>query len=64
MQKFTNEEKAKLYNDMLFKYQRLQEEVRRIKAENFELSAENQRRVMQLESQMKKIFNDTHRLYN
>ena len=64
MQKFTNEEKAKLYNDMIFKYQRLQEEVRRIKAENFELSAENQKKVNFLELQMKKIYNDSQRLYN
>ena len=64
MQKFTNQEKAKLYNDLLFKYQRIQEEVRRIKAENFELSAENQKRVNFLEEQMRRIYNDTQKLYN
>ena len=31
-QHLTQQEKAKLYEDMLFRYQRLQEEVRQIKA--------------------------------
>lgn len=64
MANLTNAEKAQLYNDLLLRYTRLQEEVRRIKAESFELSAENQKKVMQLESMMKRIFNDTQRLYN
>lgn len=64
MSNLTNAEKALLYNDLLLKYTRLQEEVRRIKAENFELSAEDQKKVFQLESMMKRIFNDTQRLYN
>jgi hypothetical protein len=49
---------------MLFQYQRLQEEARRIKAESFEITPENQRKVNQIEAQMKKIFNDTKRLYS
>jgi len=64
MPNLTNAEKAQLYNDMLLRYTRLQEEIRRIKADNFELKAEDQKKVNLLESQMKKIFNDTQRLYN
>lgn len=59
----TNEEKAGLYNQMLFQYQRLQEQVRLIKAENLELNANQIREVQRLEAQMKKIFEDTQRLY-
>lgn len=59
----TNEEKAKLYNQMLFQYQRLQEQVRLIKAENLELNEKQIKQIQVLEAQMKKIFNDTQRLY-
>jgi hypothetical protein len=64
MANLTNNEKAQLYNQLLFKYQRLQEEARRIKAESFELSEDQIRKVNQIETQMKKIFNDTQRLYS
>jgi len=62
-QHLTADEKAKLYNDMLFRYQRLQEEVRLIKAKNFEVSDEDQRKINQLESIMKRLFNDTEKLF-
>jgi hypothetical protein len=62
-QHLTQQEKAKLYEDMLFRYQRLQEEVRLIKAKNFEVSDEDQRKINQLELIMKKLFNDTERLF-
>jgi hypothetical protein len=64
MANLTNNEKAQLYNQLLFKYQRLQEEARRIRAESFELSEDQIRKVNQIESQMRKIFNDTQRLYS
>lgn len=64
MQKqLSNQEKAKIYNQMLFQYQRLQEQVRLIKAENIDLNESQMREVQRLEAQMKKIFNDTQRLY-
>ena len=62
-QHLTQQEKAKLYEDMLFRYQRLQEEVRLIKAKNFEVSDEDQRKINQLELIMKKLFNDTEKLF-
>jgi hypothetical protein len=63
MANLTQEEKARLYNDMLMRYQRLQEEVRQIKAANFEVSDKDQVRINQLEATMKRLFNDTQKLY-
>jgi hypothetical protein len=59
----TADEKAKLYNDMLFRYQRLQEQVRLIKAKSFEVSDADQRLINELESKMKRLYNDTQRLF-
>jgi hypothetical protein len=59
----TNEQKAKLYNDLLFKYQKLQEEIRQIRAKNFEVSDDDQKRITFLEGVMKRVYNDTQRLY-
>ena len=63
MANLTQEEKARLYNDMLMRYQRLQEEVRQIKAANFEVSDKDQVRINQLEATMKRLFNETQKLY-
>jgi hypothetical protein len=63
MARLTQEEKARLYNDMLFRYQKLQEEVRQIKAANFEVSDKDQERINQIELTMKRLFNDTQKLY-
>jgi hypothetical protein len=64
MANLTNNEKAQLYNQLLFKYQRLQEQIRSIRAESFDPSAEDIRKINQLEAQMKRIYNDTQRLYS
>jgi hypothetical protein len=64
MRQFNNEEKAQIYNQLLFQYQRLQEQVRQIKANNFNLNEQEQRKVDELEGQMKRIYMDTQRLYN
>lgn len=63
MQNLSNEQKAKMYNQLLFKYQRLQEQVRQIKAEDINLSENNQRKIDSLEKEMKIIYNQTQRLY-
>jgi len=63
MANLTNEEKAKLYNDMLFRYQRLSEEIRQIKAKSFEVSFEDQKKINLLEAKMKQLYNDSERLY-
>ena len=62
-QHLTQQEKAKLYDDMLLRYQRLQEQVREIKAKNFEVSDEDQRQINIIESSMKRLYNDTQKLF-
>ena len=62
-QHLTQQEKAKLYEDMLFRYQRLQEEVRQIKAKNFEVSLEDQKQINMIEETMRKLYNDTQKLF-
>jgi hypothetical protein len=62
-QHLNQQEKAKLYDDMILRYQRLQEEVRLIKAKNFEVSDEDQRKINVIESTMKKLYNDTQKLF-
>jgi hypothetical protein len=63
MQRLTNEQKADLYNKYLFQYQRIQEQIREIKAKNFEVSEKDQKEIDRLEIVAKKIFNETSRLY-
>jgi len=63
MSKLTNEEKAKIYNDLLFKFQKTQEQIRLIKANNFELSENDAKKVQMLESHLRDIYNQTQRLY-
>jgi hypothetical protein len=62
-QHLTQQEKVKLYDDMLLRYQRLQEQVRLIKAKSFEVSDEDQRQINILESTMKRLYNDTQKLF-
>ena len=62
-QHLTQQEKAKLYDDMLLRYQRLQEQVRLLKATSFEVSDEDQRQINIIESSMKKLYNDTQKLF-
>ena len=59
----TNDEKAKLYNDMLFRYERMSEQIRQIKAKNFEVSLEDQKQINLLEENMRRLYLDTQRLY-
>ena len=63
MAHLTNDEKAKLYNDMLFRYQRMSEQIRQIKAKSFDVSLEDQKEMNLLEGKMKQLYNDTQRLY-
>lgn len=61
--RLTNDQKAKLYNEMIFRYQRISEQIRQIKAKNFEVSESDQRTINQLESEMKRIYNDSQKLF-
>ena len=62
-QHLTQQEKAKLYDDMLLRYQRLQEQVRLIKAKSFEVSDEDQKQINIIEASMKKLYSDTQKLF-
>jgi hypothetical protein len=59
----TNDQKAKIYDQMIFRYQRLSEEIRQIKAKNFEVSDKDQQKINELEKQMKIIYSDSQRLF-
>jgi hypothetical protein len=63
MQNLTNEQKAQAYNNLLHQYQRLQEQVRAIRAEDLNVSESNQKRIDQLEYMMKQVYQQTERLY-
>jgi predicted DNA-binding WGR domain protein len=41
----------------------MQEEVRQIKAENFEVSDADQQKINLIEAKMKRLFNDSQKLY-
>ena len=62
-QHLTQQEKAVLYDNMLLRYQRLQEQVRLLKAKSFEVSDEDQKQINIIESAMKKLYNDTQKLF-
>ena len=63
MQHLTNEQKAQMYNNLLHQYQRLQEQVRQIKAEEVNVSDANQRKINELELMMKRVYSQTEKLY-
>lgn len=63
MRHLTNDEKAKLYDNLLNRFQRLQEEIRLIKSKNFELSAEDSRKVIVLEQDMRRVYNQAQKLF-
>jgi hypothetical protein len=63
MQRLTNDQKAQAYNKLLFQFQRLQEEVRLIQAENIEVSPQDQRKIDQLKREMKRLEMETKKLY-
>lgn len=63
MQRLTNDQKAKIYDKLLVQFQRVHEEIRQIKAKNFEVSEEDQKRITVLEQLAKKIYDDTRRLF-
>jgi hypothetical protein len=59
----TTEQKAAEYNRLLHQYQRLQEEVRLIKAENVNISDSDQLKISRLEDLMRQVYSQTERLY-
>jgi hypothetical protein len=63
MQNSPNDQKAQMYNKLLFQFQRLQEQVRLIKAENINVTDDDQKKINELEKQMKQVYNQTQRLF-
>ena len=63
MQKLNNDQKAQMYNKLLFQFQKLQEQVRQIKAETFEVSDKDQLKINEIEKQMRVIYNQTQKLF-
>jgi hypothetical protein len=63
MPNLNNDQKAEMYNKLLFQFQRLQEQVRLIKAENVEISQQDQQKINLLEKQMRQLYNQTQRLF-
>ena len=62
-QHLTQDEKARLYDNLLLRYQRLQEEVRLIQAKSFEVSFDDQKKINQIEETMRRLYNDTQKLF-
>jgi hypothetical protein len=63
MQRLTNEQKAQAYNKLLFQFQRLQEQIRLIQAENIEVSPQDQIKIDQMKKEMKRLEMETKKLY-
>jgi hypothetical protein len=59
----SSEQKARIYNDLLFRYQRLQEEVRLIKSQSINISEQDQRKIDQIEMEMRQVYSQTEKLY-
>jgi cytochrome c-type biogenesis protein CcmH/NrfF len=59
----TSEQKAAEYNRLLHQYQRIQEEVRLIKAQNVNVSDSDQIKINRLEDLMRQVYSQTERLY-
>ena len=59
----TTEQKAAEYNRLLHQYQRLQEEVRLIKAQNVNVTDSDQLKISRLEDLMRQVYSQTERLY-
>lgn len=62
-QNLSNNQKAEIYNKLLRQYERLQEQVRLIKSEDINISPQNQKKIEFLEHEMKRVFNETKKLY-
>lgn len=58
-----NDEKAKIYDNLIYHYQKLQEEIRQIKAKNFDVSERDQQTINELENKMRYVYNQAQRLF-
>jgi glutamate mutase epsilon subunit len=60
----TNDQKAALYDEGIRRYNLVEEEIRQIKAKNFDVSDTDMKKIFQLEEKKKFIFNQTQKLHN
>ena len=58
-----NEQKAQAYNNLLFQHGRVSEQIRLIKADNFELNENDLKQIKALEMQQQKIMSEVSRLF-
>ena len=58
-----NEAKAQAYNTLVFQYSRLEEQIRQIKAENFELSKQDVEKIGRIQFEQQKIMNQVKKLF-
>jgi hypothetical protein len=59
----TNQQKASLYDEGIRRYNLVEEEIRQIKAKNFEVSDSDRQIIERLERKKKEIFNRTQTLH-
>jgi hypothetical protein len=58
-----NDQKAKIYNQLLYQFQKVQEEIRQIKAKNFEVSEPDQKKILYLEGVLRDLYGKSQKLY-
>ena len=58
-----NEAKAQAYNNLLFQHSRLEEQIRQIKAENFELTKQDVEKIDRIRFQQQKLMEEVHKLF-
>lgn len=58
-----NEAKAQAYNNLLFQHSRLEEQIRQIKAENFELTKEDIVKIDRIRFQQQRLMEEVHKLF-
>lgn len=58
-----NEAKAQAYNGLLFEFSRLEEQIRLIKAENFDLTKEDIQKIERIKVQQSRIMAEVQKLF-
>ena len=58
----TNEDKARLYQNALYQHDQLTNKINNIKAQNFELTVEQEREIRNLQSEQARIMSTVQKL--
>ena len=58
-----NEAKAQAYNNLLFQHSRLEEQIRQIKAENFDLTKEDVEKIDRIRFQQQMLMAEVQKLF-